>query len=241
VKPRLLDLFCGAGGAAVGYHRAGFEVVGVDIRPQPRYPFEFEQHDALSYMDWFCGDEASPGLDCCTGHRKFDAIHASPPCQFGSTVTNRNRRKSKIEHPNLVPPTRELLQASGLPYVIENVEGVRKHLLQPTRICGSAFRDDLHRHRYFETNWPLMSPPCAHGRRRRQFRSVDSRMVKRGSLSSVIAIHGHLNYPGEFELRKQAMEIDWMTVEELNQAIPPAYTELIGHQLAQHIRAKEAA
>jgi DNA (cytosine-5)-methyltransferase 1 len=233
VKPRLLDLFCGAGGAAMGYHRAGFVVVGVDHRPQPRYPFEFVQADALTFMreDFYAWIRP----------HDFDAIHASPPCQFGSTVTNRNRRKSKIEHPNLVPPTRELLQASGLPYVIENVEGVRKHLLQPTRICGSAFRDDLHRHRYFETNWPLMSPPCAHGRRRRQFRSLDSRMVKRGALSSVVGVHGHLNYPGEFELRKQAMEIDWMTVEELNQAIPPAYTELIGHQLGQHIRAKEAA
>lgn len=222
-RPLLLDLFCGAGGAAMGYYRAGFNIVGVDNRPQPNYPFEFRQMDALEAIR-FLAEEWG-----------YDAIHASPPCQFGSTVMNRNRRKSSIEHPNLIPQTRERLVATGLPFVIENVEGSRSHLRQPTRICGSAFRDDLHRHRYFETNWPLMAPACAHGRRRRQFRSLDSRMVKRDALSSVIGNHGHLNYPGEFELRKQAMGIEWMTVEELAQAIPPDYTELIGYQLMAHV------
>ena len=226
MKPRLLDLFCGAGGAAMGYHRAGFDVVGVDKRPQPRYPFEFVEADALEFM-----------RDLDYGVLAYQAIHASPPCQFGSTVTNRNRRRSLIEHENLIPATRDLLLDAGLPYVIENVEGSRRHLVQPTRICGSAFRDDLHRHRYFETNWSLMAPACAHGRRRKQFRSLDSRMVKRGALASVIGNHGHLNYPGEFELRQEAMGIDWMTVEELAQAIPPVYAELIGHQLLAHVKA----
>jgi DNA (cytosine-5)-methyltransferase 1 len=238
-KPRLLDVFCGAGGAAMGYHRAGFDVVGVDINPQPNYPFEFAQMDALEVLKRIVLHGAfTPAVPVCQEFGDFAAIHASPPCQAYSTVTQRNRHRQTYDHPELIAPTRELLRATGLPYVIENVEGASRELLEPTRICGSAFRDDLHRHRYFETNWPLMAPPCAHGRRRRVFRSLDSRMVRRGQLAGVVGVHGHLNYPGEKELREAAMEIDWMATEELTQAIPPMYTELIGHQLAQHLKAK---
>lgn len=222
----------------MGFQRAGFYVVGVDNRRQPNYcGDEFVQADVLEWMPLRFERRGSYGWTLAD----FSAINASPPCQFGSTVTNRNRRRSAIEHENLIPQTRALLQATTLPYVIENVEGSRKHLHEPTRICGSAFRDDLHRHRYFETNWALMAPACAHGRRRAQFRSLDSRMVKRGALASVIGNHGHLNYPGEFELRQEAMGIDWMTVQELAQAIPPDYTELIGHQLMQHVQARANA
>ncbi len=113
-RPRLLDLFCGAGGAAVGYHRAGFDVVGVDIRPQPRYPFEFIQADALAWLRDACEPEFSP-----VG---FDAIHALPPCQFGSTLRNLHPGR---KYANLIPSTRERLERLGLPYVIENVEGSR--------------------------------------------------------------------------------------------------------------------
>src|SRR5512139_966135 len=107
IKPRLLDLFCGAGGAAMGYHRAGFEVVGVDIKPQPNYPFEFEQMDALEYVRWW---QASPFPNVY-----FDAIHASPPCQAYSAARN---IWGHDHHPDLIAPTRELLIATGLPYVI---------------------------------------------------------------------------------------------------------------------------
>lgn len=208
-RPRLLDLFCKAGGAAMGYHRAGFEVVGVDIRPQPRYPFEFHQADALTFP-----------LD------GFDAIHASPPCQGYSTQT-----ADRFRHQRLIPQVRAHLQASGLPYVIENVEGARLELHNPIRLCGSSFRLDLRRHRYFESNVALLAPPCDHSWQTPRFRSLDMSMVRRGRLATVVGVHGHINYPGEFALRCQAMGIDWMTNEELVEAIPPAYTEYLGRQL----------
>src|SRR3990167_9619494 len=119
MKPRLLDLFCGAGGAAVGYSRAGFEVVGVDIAPQPRYPFEFVQDDALDYLRDFYYERTFP---------PFDAIHASPPCQAYTQLGRKNG------HPELIEPVRELLRATELPYVVENVVGAP--LLEPIVLCG---------------------------------------------------------------------------------------------------------
>jgi DNA (cytosine-5)-methyltransferase 1 len=214
---RLLDLFCGAGGAAVGYRRAGFDVVGVDHVAQPRYPFEFHQADALTFP-----------LD------GFDVIHASPPCHAYSTVTGRNRRK----YPDLVADTRHRLFASRLPYVIENVEGAP--LLAPFRLCGSSFGLDLRRHRLFEPGrWhPVLVPPCAHHWQARRYRSLNHR---RGDLlASVVGVHGHLNYAGEQVLREQAMGIEWMTPHELTQAIPPAYTEWLGAQLMAHLEGRAA-
>ena len=147
-RPRLLDLFCGAGGAAMGYHRAGFEVVGVDLRNQPDYPFEFHQADAMTYP-----------------LEGFDAIHASPPCQAYSEATA--WRGSRANHPQLIVPTRERLMAAGVPYVIENVAGARRELRNPVRLCGSQFGLPVQSHRYFEmpwwTDWVLM-PPCSHGK-----------------------------------------------------------------------------
>ena len=146
MRPRLLDLFCGAGGAAMGYHRAGFDVVGVDIRPQPRYPFEFHQADALEFL-----------LD------GFDAIHASPPCQAHTALSVMWNAR---EHPNLIPETRRLILEIGLPYVIENVVGARRELDHPVEICGAALglgtaTHQLARHRLFECSFPAMVPPCA--------------------------------------------------------------------------------
>ena len=237
VRPRLLDLFCGAGGAAMGYHRAGFDVVGVDNRPQPHYPFEFFQMDGLD-------------VEAYTG--QFDAIHASPPCQAFSTIAKQRRITTTdrtFDHPDLVAPTRELLEATGLPYVIENVPGAP--LVEPVMLCGSSFGLDVRRHRLFETNWPLMVPACAHGWQTPRFRTADKRRTTvmdtvpvtgtGRKLSSVVTVAGHLDFSGELELRKQAMDIDWMTTYELTQAIPPAYTELIGHQLLAHIQAGIAA
>lgn len=135
--PRLLDLFCCQGGASMGYHQAGFDVVGVDIDPQPRYPFEFHQADALTF-----------DLD------GFDAIHASPPCQAHTTA----QRIRGNTHPDLIAPTRERLMAAGVPWVIENVPGAPLH--DPTMLCGGMF-DGLrvYRHRLFETSFPLEAPP----------------------------------------------------------------------------------
>jgi DNA (cytosine-5)-methyltransferase 1 len=144
-RPRLLDLFCGAGGAAMGYHRAGFDVVGVDINPQPRYPFEFHQADAMTFP-----------LD------GFDAIHASPPCQLYANVTA--WRGVPTDHPDLIDATRQRLIASGVPWVIENVPEapVRPDFL----LCGSQFGLNVKRHRAFETSPRLycLLPPCRHRR-----------------------------------------------------------------------------
>jgi DNA (cytosine-5)-methyltransferase 1 len=138
-KPRLLDLFCCAGGAAMGYHQAGFEVVGVDIAPQRRYPFAFIQSDALKLDPRFLA--------------LFDAIHASPPCQAYSKA----QRLRKNDHPDLIIPTRKMLEATGLPYVIENVPG--SPLRSPATLCGGMFSElKVYRHRWFETNQPLWWP-----------------------------------------------------------------------------------
>ncbi len=200
-KPRLLDLFCGAGGAAMGYHRAGFEVVGVDIKPQPRFPFEFHQADALTFP-----------LD------GFDVIHASPPCQAFTNARVIHGR----EHPDLLTPTRERLNASGKPWVIENVPG------SPMRadfiLCGTMFglrspAGQLIRHRWFEAHEPMLAltPPCMHS----------------GATVSVFGHGGHI-YHGVEDWRI-VMDIDWMARDELAQAIPPAYTEWIGRQLIGRI------
>ena len=139
---RLLDLFCGAGGAAMGYHRAGFEVVGVDIKPQPHYPFEFHQADAMTYP-----------LD------GFDVIHASPPCQAYTRCTP---HRYKSNYPDLIASVRNRLK--GRVYVIENVQEARKKLLNPIKLCGSMFGLPIQRHRYFEINPEIFSliHPCNH-------------------------------------------------------------------------------
>jgi DNA (cytosine-5)-methyltransferase 1 len=228
-RPRLLDLFAGAGGAAVGYNRAGFDVVGVDIVPQPNYPFEFVQADALVLTG---AQLESRGQFNRTWLETFDAVHASPPCQLFSAYQRAN--KHQRAHVNLIPPTRDLLRATGLPYVIENVPGAP--LEDPVTICGVSVGLDVRRHRLFESNIDLIVPPCACGgwqeakydRGSRATRPNDRRTVAVGEWRIPLAV------------QQQAMGIDWMTVPELSQAIPPAYTELIGHQLAQHLRAAAA-
>jgi DNA (cytosine-5)-methyltransferase 1 len=147
-RPKLLDLFCCQGGAGMGYHRAGFDVTGVDNAPQSRYPFLFVQADALEYV---------------TEHwREYDVIHASPPCQALTTMSNRHRGAGgrADEHVNLIPQTRAALVAAGLPYVIENVPGARAHLNQPIALHGGMFGLGVDRLRLFETNWPAMSAPA---------------------------------------------------------------------------------
>lgn len=272
-RPRILDLFCGGGGAATGYYRAGFDVVGVDSRPQKRYPFTFVQADALEYAREH-------------GH-EFDAIHASPPCQAYSALKHMTTR----EHPQLIEPVRAMLQSSGLPYVIENVPGAP--LRCPLVLCGTMFRLEtscgaqLRRHRLFESNVLLMSPgSCQHADRTigvvgHAYRDEAARYAERKA--RVIAVYGdHPHDPATYRAAKRfrpkvisisgntaenpasanhgrvitvtgstpqqntvrnklretfsvdearrAMGIDWLTMKELSQAIPPAYTEWIGWQ-----------
>ena len=200
-RPKLLDLFCGAGGAAMGYHRAGFEVEGVDIEPQSHYPFKFYQADALEFP-----------LD------GYDAYHASPPCQGFTYATPKNRR---CNYPDLLTPTRLLLQQTGQLWVIENVP--HAPMRADFRLCGCMFDLKLRRQRWFETSWGAfdLRQPCLH-------------------LEPVVSVVGHgtptwvrekLGFNPTIKHYREAMGIDWMNREELSQAIPPAYTEYIGKYL----------
>lgn len=239
MKPRLLDLFCGAGGAAMGYHRAGFEVVGVDISPQPNYPFEFHQADALEFMRAL----RYGGVGSHHGRRHisdFQAIHASPPCQFASAashVWNGRRARPEERHPNLIPQTREQVQASRLPYVIENVPRAKRWLVNPLMLCGSMFETRVYRHRYFECNPPLYFPPTACNHSYAMPASKGAYHVLDDEHPFITAV-GH-NFAAESGRR--AMLIDWMTRDEMAQAIPPAYTEWIGRQLIAVIERERAA
>jgi DNA (cytosine-5)-methyltransferase 1 len=221
-KPRLLDLFCGAGGAAMGYHRAGFEVVGVDIKPQPHYPFEFVRADAV---DWLY-ENGAPSI-----RLSFDAIHASPPCQRYSDLAKRNGNGD--DWPDLVAPVRALLDVTGLPWVIENVEGAP---LSPDLIlCGTMFPGlRVLRHRVFEFSDPrigeaLRLPHAMHP----LVYTRDKRKAHYGKLDphvAFVSVNGGGNAP--VVEKRAAMGVDWpMTGHEVNEAIPPAYTEFIGRQL----------
>jgi DNA (cytosine-5)-methyltransferase 1 len=230
VKPRLLDLFCGAGGAAMGYHRAGFDVVGVDIRPQPNYPFEFERDDALALLgQLIAGSCVCPLPDSTRTYflQDFDAIHASPPCQKWAEGAAWHGN----EYPDLLTPARELLNSTGLPYVIENVP--EAPLRRDVVLCGTQFGleadgFEIRRHRAFELNWPFDSlvPPCVHSK-------------------PSLPIFGH-NPNGDFykrhgrgvgiDAKREAMEMPWVDRDELREAIPPAFTEFIGHQLLAQLR-----
>jgi DNA (cytosine-5)-methyltransferase 1 len=226
-RPRLLDLFSGAGGCAMGYHRAGFDVVGVDTEPQPHYPFEFWQADAMHVLDaWDIGGT-------------FDAVHASPPCQGYSRMRHLPWLKDK-EYPLLIDPVRERLMALGLPWVIENVEdaplqraaglfGVHGILL-----CGTMFELGVYRHRPFESNVVLVQPP--HPRHEEvisEGRMLGDRgrtPVRRGvtAWQEDGGCGGHM---GNVDRVREAMGIDWMPGKALGQAIPPAYTEHVGRTL----------
>lgn len=236
MKPRLLDLFCCAGGAAMGYHRAGFEVVGVDIRPQPNYPFEFIQADALNTA--FQVRSFRPLVLHILGVGdigEFDAIHASPPCQKHSDLAKRNGNAD--DWPCFIEPIRAKLKWSGLPYVIENVEGAP--LLDPTMLCGTMFGLRVIRHRLFETNFPLIAPQH---RKHSLVYTRDKRKAHYGKLSewtSPVQVTGGGNCSKA--AAADAMGIDWMTKNELNEAIPPAMTEFIGKQLIRQIAQKRAA
>ncbi len=206
-KPRALDLFSCAGGAGMGLHQAGFEVVGVDIAPQPRYPFEFHQADALAYP-----------------LNGFDFVWASPPCQKFCRL---NTREDLSHYPDLIEPVRARLLASGLPFVIENVPEapVRRDLM----LCGAMYGLRCYRHRHFECSFPVEQP--AHpkhvirvnrrGENRREHWANGGFMTITGDVGTYCG-------PG-------AMGIDWMSGNEMSEAIPPAYAEHIGRAALAHI------
>lgn len=222
---RALDLFCCAGGASMGLSRAGFDVVGVDIRPQPHYPFKFVLGDALMYP-----------LD------GFDFIWASPPCQ-GYTAM-RHAPGAHGSAPKLIHAIRTRLWGLPAPWVIENVAEARADMINPVTLCGSMFGlgaqgCQLQRHRLFETNFGLRKPvPCSHtspvigvygGHARK-------RSAKHGGRGTRDVWEG-----GHIAAASEALGIDWMTLAEMSEAIPPAYAEYIGRAAINFIQAQRAA
>lgn len=217
---RVLDLFCGAGGAAMGYHRAwpGAEIVGVDLHPQPRYPFTLFRGDVLLAMDVLDPDS-------------FDFIHASPPCQAHTTMSNRWRGQGGTadSHTDYIDTVRRWLVSTGKPYVIENVPGARKMLRHPITLTGGMFGLGVERPRLFECSFPVVVPA----------------FVK---VSNPIGVYGNHHDGRRLWTRKDgseqraartleegrgAMGIDWMEWRELAESIPPAYTEWLADQHAQ--------
>lgn len=208
VKPRALDLFCGAGGASRGLQQAGFHVTGVDINPQPRYAGDvFMQADAMTFP-----------LD------GFDLIWASPPCQAYSMASQTQRNQGKV-YPDLLAMTRERLIANGTPWIIENVKGAP--MRADFRLCGCMFGLKLRRERWFETSWNgfALLPPCAHTE------PVVS-VVGHGSPSWV---RQKLGYNPTIRDYRAAMGIDWMNRGELSQAIPPAYSHFLAEQILANL------
>lgn len=228
----LVDLFCGAGGIAEGYKRAGFYVIGIDNMPQPNYAGdEFVEEDVFKYLRKLI----KKGLK--DRGRKVSAFHASPPCQAWSDL----QRVTKNIYPKLIAPTRKLLLKTGLPYIIENVEGAP--LIEPTLLCGTMFKGlRVIRHRLFETNWTLRTPTCTehptvgvaaphplvftHDKRKAHYGMLDQDV-------SFVQVTGGGN--ATIANKRDAMGIDWpMTNIEVNEAVPPKYGEWIGKQMIKN-------
>lgn len=228
-RPRLLDLCCGAGGCSEGYNRVGLDIVGVDIKRQPNYPFPFREGGVLAWLERFV----------CTGTwpdgETYDAVHASPPCPGYSTLAAMHPGR---KWPKLIGAVRDLLEQTELPWIIENVEGAPL-ATAPTLdgrfgvvLCGSMFglgveRGFLRRHRLFETTFPVPQPSCSHQ-------------------GMAVGVYGHGGHTGKHRMlyraeAAEAMDIDWMNRDELSDAIPPAYTEHIGAALMGALQGEEVA
>ncbi|QRY43147.1 DNA cytosine methyltransferase [Mycolicibacterium boenickei] len=228
MRPLLLDLYCGAGGAAMGYYRAGFDVVGVDKAPQPNYPFAVYRHDALDFLRTIINSRASSN-PWAQPWKMLKAVHASPPCQASCTLIKGNQRATANNHVDLIPQTRELLAELGLPSVIENVQGAK--VRRDLTLCGEMFGLDVIRHRYFECSFPVDQPPHkAHRGRVAGYRHGE------WFDGPYFAVYGDGGGKGTVAQWQQAMGIDWTDVrKEIAEAIPPAYTEFIGAQLLDAI------
>lgn len=226
MKPKLLDLYCKAGGCSAGYAKAGFEVTGVDIAPQPNYPYKFIHADALEILK----DKEYIS--------QFDAIAASPPCQAYSKARSLSLARNGGQygdHLDLVPETRELLEATGKPYIIENVAG--SPLINPIKLFGSQFKNlYTQRERWFESNIPLKDPE--QGRVAMKTPSAGNGIGEDGSIS--ICGSGGVRGLNSVQIKLYwgfAMGgIDWMSRAELAEAIPPAYTEFLGRQLKEYLK-----
>jgi DNA (cytosine-5)-methyltransferase 1 len=233
----LLDTFSCAGGAAMGYRRAGFTVYGVDKNPQPRYPFAHHVGDAIEVLDRLAAGDVVPfahpsGAIEYIGRWDIAAAHGSPPCQ---KFTAYRRRGAGVgdSYENLIPETRAGLERLGVPYVIENVETARDELRDPVMLCGSSFHLDVRRHRLFESNVPLTTPACDHTWQTPRFAPATNRTNLRRTVEV-----GVWRIP--LDVQRRAMGIDWMELRELSEALPPAYTEHLGRQLMSHLSERAA-
>lgn len=222
MKPVLLDLFCGAGGCTKGYQRAGFYVIGVDVTPQPNYCGDlFIQADAVEFL--------AEAIDRFCPFNYAQAVHASPPCQGYHSLGN--------DHPQLIGQVRDLLMLVNdeVPWVIENIEDARWAMNDPVTVCGTMFDPILgvRRHRLFETNWDLVAPdwPCRHDLTEPCFDVYEHGKWRKRRFVPVYGTGGGKSG----HLWGEAMGIDWMTRDQLKEAVPPAYTELIGRQLMAHL------
>lgn len=213
-RPRAIDLYSGAGGAGMGLHQAGYDVIGIDHCRQPHYPFPFIQGDALN-----------PPIDLTI----FDLIWASPPCQK-YTMAARNNRRDGVVYPDLVGATRTMLIGSGKPWIMENVPGAP---LRPDVIlCGSQFGLPIVRHRLFELSFPfVLVPPCNHDR---DIITVCGHGTPSWTRKARIKRGQHPNV--SVNMKRDAMGISWMNREELSQSIPPAYAEFLGRAALDHFR-----
>ncbi|MER6107706.1 methyltransferase domain-containing protein [Streptomyces hirsutus] len=202
-RPRLLDLFCCQGGAAKGYADAGFDVTGVDLAPQPRYPYTFVQADAIAFV-------RAHGA-------AFDFIHASPPCQHDSEC----QRIQANDHPDLIAPTRTALETTGRPWVIENVRGAVPKLREPVMLCGQMFRLANYRHRYFETGGGFHLTQPDH----------PAHLVPQAKMGRPVPPGHYGQFVGNFSgvpLARKVLGVPWMSRDGIRECIPPAYAEHIG-------------
>ncbi|MFJ2098387.1 SAM-dependent methyltransferase [Streptomyces anulatus] len=202
VRPLLLDAFCCQGGAAAGYAAAGFDVVGVDIAPQPRYLYRFIQAEAVAFIREHGG--------------AFDFIHASPPCQHDSAC----QRLQGNTHPDLIAPTREALESTGWPWVIENVDGAVPKLGQPVMLCGAMFGLETYRHRYFETGGWTLTPP-----------DHPVHLVPQAKMGRPVPPGHYGQFVGNFsgvDHARRVMGVPWMNRDGIRECIPPAYTRHVG-------------
>ncbi|MET9320057.1 SAM-dependent methyltransferase [Streptomyces sp. NPDC003038] len=215
-QPRLLDAFCCQGGAGMGYYRAGFDVTGVDKDAQTRYPLGFHQSDAIDFIQKFGAG--------------FDFIHASPPCQHDTDC----QRIQGNTHPDLIGPTREALNATGRPWVMENVRGAAYKLHRPVMLCGAMFGLETYRHRYFETGGGFTLTPPAHPAHTAPQAKM-GRPIPEGWFGQFVG-----NFSGVPHARR-VMDVPWMNRDGIRECIPPAYAEHIGHQALAHLAAPAVA
>jgi len=208
-KFKILDLFCCGGGAGKGYSNAGFDVTGIDIEPQPKYPFKFIQCDALEYLS--------------EHYHEFDAIHASPPCQAYTKAGKEHRKNGKV-YADFLEATRDLCKQIGKPYIIENVPDAPME--NPIVLCGSMFGLKTYRHRQFEGNINLVAPDHP------KHIAKNTKMGRKPVEGEFIQVVGHFS---GVPFAREAMGIDWLGQKELAQAIPPAYTEFLGAQIIEFI------